>query len=236
VIPISDNLPRRSTPVGTYLLVLLNVAVFWLQLSLEQPELEKAFYLFGIVPARYAHPEWAQQVGFPLDDYWPFLTSMFLHGGWIHLLGHLWTLWIFADNVEDRMGTLHFLSFYLFCGILAGLVHYLTNPHSTVPAVGASGAIAGVLGAYFLLYPTARIVLLFPIFIYPLFLELPAFFYLLFWFLTQVSSGTLALGTPDAAGGVAWWAHIGGFAAGMASFGLFLKRPKRRKIDDMFRS
>jgi len=215
-------------PIGTWLLIALNAAVFALELMLPGDELALVCYRFGVVPARAA----AADGGFSLGSYVPFLTSMFLHGGWIHLIGNVWTLWIFGDNVEDRMGTLHFLAFYVFCGVLAGLVHTLTNPAATVPAIGASGAIAGVLGAYFLLFPTARIVILFPILIYPLFFELPAFFYLGFWFLTQVSSGTLAIhGAPGEAAGVAWWAHIGGFGAGMATFGLFLKRGRRRRKD-----
>ncbi len=131
--------------------------MFLLEISLPEQGLERLFYLFGIVPARYTHPEWAAYVGFPVDDYWPFLTSMFLHGGWLHILANMWTLWIFGNNVEDRMGPGRFLLFYLTCGIAAGVVHLMTNPTSTVPTVGASGAIAGVMGAYFVLFPHAQV-------------------------------------------------------------------------------
>ena len=111
--------------------------------------------MFGIVPARFTHPEWALSGGFPLHGYWPFLTSMFLHGGWLHIIGNMWTLWIFGDNVEDRMGPVRFVIFYLVCGLAAGIVHCFTNPDSTIPTVGASGAIAGVMGVYFFLFPNA---------------------------------------------------------------------------------
>jgi len=186
--------------------------------------LQRFFYLFGVVPARFNHPEWARLVGLPIDTYWPFLTSMFLHGGWLHIFGNMWTLWIFGDNVEERMGSGRFVIFYLFCGLLAGVVHSYTNANSTVPTVGASGAIAGVMGAYFVLYPYARVIVMIPIFIFPFFFEMPAVLYLGFWMLTQVFSGTLSLATPGEVGGVAWWAHVGGFAAGMLLQFVFAKR------------
>jgi membrane associated rhomboid family serine protease len=138
--------------------------VFVFELMLPDPVLEAFFYYFGIVPARYSDPEWAAWVGLPLDDYWPFVTSMFLHGGWIHIIGNMWTLWIFGDNVEDRMGTVPFLVFYFVCGLAAALVHFFTNPHSAIPTVRASGAIAGVLGAYLLFFPRSRIIILILVF------------------------------------------------------------------------
>ena len=151
---------------------------------------------------------------------------MFLHGGWAHIIGNMWTLWIFGDNVEDRMGPFRFTVFYLLCGLVAGVVHYFTNADSDVPTVGASGAIAGVLGAYFVLFPRSQIVVMVPIFFYPLFFEVPAVTYLLFWALSQVFSGTLALAGPVEVGGVAWWAHVGGFSAGLLLHPLFI-RPRR---------
>jgi membrane associated rhomboid family serine protease len=195
-------------------------------LSLTQADLERLFYVLGIVPARYTHPQWAEWVGLRVDDYWPFLTSMFLHGGWAHIIGNMWALWIFGDNVEDRMGPWRFALFYLLCGLVAGVVHWFTNPNSVVPTVGASGAIAGVLGAYFVLFPRARVVVLFPILFYPLFFELPAVTYLLVWALSQVFAGTVALAGPGHVGGVAWWAHVGGFTAGLVLHSLFV-RPRR---------
>ena len=234
MIPIQDTVPRRNPPIVTWMIILVNALVFLLELSMSDYQLQQFSYLFGVVPARYTHPDWALRVGFPIDNYWPFLTSMFLHSGWLHIIGNMWTLWIFGDNVEDRMGPIRFLSFYLLCGIAAGIVHSLTNPDSMMPAVGASGAIAGVLGAYFFLFPYARIVVLIPVFIFPFFFEMPAVLYLGFWILTQVFSGTLALATPEQVGGVAWWAHVGGFTAGIILQFFFVKRGYRRPARDEY--
>src|SRR5438552_7151893 len=167
MIPIRDTVPSRGTPVVTWTLMAVNVAIFFYELTLAPEELERLFYLFGVVPARFSDPQWARWVGFPVDDYWPFLTSMFLHGGWMHIIANMWTLWIFGDNVEDRMGPGRFVVFYLLCGLAAGIVHSILNPNSTVPAVGASGAIAGVMAAYFFLFPFARIIVLVPVFFFP---------------------------------------------------------------------
>src|SRR5882672_9501093 len=224
MFPIRDTIPGRNPPIATWLLILVNGLVFLLELGMPERTLQQFFYLFGIVPARFSHPEWAAAIGLPIDTYWPFLTSMFLHGGWMHIIGNMWTLWIFGDNVEDRMGPLRFVCFYLLCGLAAGLVHWFTNPDSTLPTVGASGAIAGVLGAYFFLFPYARVIVLVPVLFLPFFFELPAVTYLGFWILTQIFTGTLALGQPGDVGGVAWWAHVGGFAAGILLQFLFVKR------------
>ncbi len=224
MFPIKDTIPSRNIPVGTWILIAANVVVFIFELMLPEPVLQAVFYYFGIVPARYSHPEWAAWVGLPIDDYWPFVTSMFLHGGWLHIIGNMWTLWIFGDNVEDRMGTLRFLIFYFICGLAAALVHYFTNPDSTLPTVGASGAIAGVMGAYLLLFPHSRVITLIPLFFFlPLFVEIPAIIYLGFWALSQVFSGVLSLGLPEDVGGIAFWAHVGGFIAGAALCWLFVK-------------
>ncbi len=227
MFPIRDNIPSRHLPVMTWLLIAVNAFVFFHELSLRPQALEQTMYLFGIVPARYTHPAWAAEVGFPLWDFRPLLTSMFLHGGWLHIIGNMWMLWIVGDNVEDRMGPLRFLGFYLLSGVASSVVHLATNLDSTVPALGASGAIAGVMGAYFLLFPRARIVAMFPIIFWPVFFEVPAFIYLGFWFLTQFFSGTAALARHGTGGGIAWWAHIGGFATGILTFWWFL-RPRRR--------
>jgi membrane associated rhomboid family serine protease len=153
---------------------------------------------------------------------------MFLHGGWSHVIGNMWSLWIFGDNVEDVMGPWRFLVFYLLTGLAAGLTHFFTNADSQVATVGASGAIAGVLGAYFLLFPRARIIAVLPILFFPFFFELPAVTYLLFWFSSNLLSGTLAGLGPEQMQGVAWWAHVGGFAAGALLHRLFLE-PKGRR-------
>src|SRR6266576_2283293 len=230
MFPIQDSVPSRSVPVMTRALILINVIVFFFELSLPQASVEQFFYLFGIVPARFTHPEWAAYVGFPVDCYWPFLTHQFLHGGWLHIIFNMWTLWIFGDNVEDRIGPVRFGIFYLTCGILAGVTQLLTSPESTVPSVGASGAIAGVLGAYLLFFPTARLIVLFPIFFLPLFFEVPAIFYLVLWFFIQLFSGTAMLASPQQVGGIAFWAHIGGFIAGMLLCRFFVRRPVRRQL------
>ncbi len=226
MFPLRDSIPSRYPPVMTWVLIGINVAVFAFELSLPHRQLENFIYLFGIVPARYTHPAWARMMGFPLDDYWPFLTSMFLHGGWLHIIGNMWMLWLFGDNVEDRMGPLRFLVFYLLCGVLSGVAHMALNPTSPVPTIGASGAIAGVLGAYFVLFPFAQVIVMVPILFFPFFFTLPAVVFLALWFLMQFLSGTVAV-HGAAAGGVAWWAHVGGFVAGAVLYRFFL-HPERR--------
>lgn len=231
MIPIRDSVPSRRLAVVTWGLIGLNVLVFVFELSLSPAQLEWVFYWFGVVPARYSHPDWARWVGFSMDDYWPFITSLFLHGGWAHLLGNMWTLWIFGDNVEERMGGIRFALFYLTCGVAAGVVHWLVNADATVPTVGASGAIAGVMGAYFALFPFARLVVLIPVLFFPLFVVIPAATYLVFWLALQLLSGTWGvLSTTQALGGVAWWAHVGGFGTGLLLYRLFLlPKPRSRR-------
>ncbi len=224
MIPIRDTIPRQHFPFAVLALIAANVVVFLYELEVPPDLTEQFIYLFGLVPARFTEPGWAASVGLP-HTYWPFFTTMFLHGGWLHIIGNMWFLWIFGDNVEDRMGPLRFLVFYLLCGLSAGLIHVVTNPGSTVPAVGASGAIAGVMAAYMALYPRGRIIAMFPIFFYPVFFQLPAFLYIGFWFLMQFFSGTLAVAHREV-NGIAWWAHVGGFGAGILTFSLFL-RPRR---------
>lgn len=213
VIPLRDTIPSRTFPAITYTLIAVNVALFVFELSLG-PGLEKLFRVFGVVPAYFTVAKVAAEV--PLE--WkviPLFTSMFLHGGWLHLIGNMWTLWIFGDNVEDRLGHIRYLLFYLGCGVLSALVHIFTNPGSPVPTIGASGAIAGVMGAYFILYPRARVVTLIIIVFFVEIIEIPAVVYLGFWFLIQFLNGSVTILAGGAQfGGVAWWAHVGGFVAG----------------------
>src|SRR5438045_9247798 len=157
MFPILVSVPCRSVPVVTHALIFINAIVFFFELMLLPHGVEQLFYLFGIVPARFTHPDWAAYVGFPVDGYWTILTYQFLHGGWLHIIANMWTLWIFGDNVEDRMGSVRFAIFYLVCGSIAGLMQLLTNPYSTLPSVGAAGAIAGVLGGYGMFFPSARL-------------------------------------------------------------------------------
>jgi membrane associated rhomboid family serine protease len=189
-------------------------------------------YFFGLIPARLFSPEVSLSLGLPPGGWFSLVSSQFLHGGFLHLISNLWTLWIFGDNVEDRMGKFRFGVFYLLSGLAAGWLHALTHPGSTIPTIGASGAISGVLGAYLRWYPGARVLTLVPVFFYPLFFYVPALFYLGFWFLSQLFSGTMALLLPEGIGGVAWWAHIGGFLFGFVTCTAFTlpdwdRRPPR---------
>jgi membrane associated rhomboid family serine protease len=229
LIPLRDDIPARRAPVVTWALIAVNVLVFLYQVGLSDRELEQLIVVRGLVPARYTHPEWAARIGFPQDAYLSFFTSMFLHGSWLHLIANMWSLWIFGDNVEDRMGRGRFFLFYLLCGLAAGTLHLLTNRDSLIPTVGASGAIAGVLGAYFLLFPRARVLTLLPVLFIPLFFELPAITFLLIWIGLQLVQAYAGMGDMEGGGGVAWWAHIGGFGAGMLLHWLFLDRGQQRR-------
>jgi membrane associated rhomboid family serine protease len=224
MFPIRDTIPNRRRPVVTFAIIAACVAAFIVELALEPRQLDAFMSIFGLVPARYSNPRWAEWAGLPAS-YWPFLTYMFLHGGWMHLLGNMWFLWLFGDNVEDRLGRPRFLFFYLACGLVAALAQFALYPGSHAPLVGASGAISGVMGAYFLLYPGARIMTLIPVFIFIQLIEVPAFVFLGVWFLLQFFSGTAEMaGSAGNAGGVAFWAHVGGFVAGMLLLRFFIPR------------
>jgi len=214
MIPLRDTIRSRHVPVMTWLLLGANVFVFLFESSLGVNAQTRFIYTFSIVPARLLD-------GQPLF-FLSLFTSIFMHIGWFHLLSNMLTLYIFGDNVEDRMGSIPFLIFYLLSGLAAGLLQTFTSLNSIVPILGASGAIAGVLGAYMFLYPRARVVTVIFLFIFPWFVEIPALFYLAFWFISQLFSGIASFG---AAGGVAWWAHIGGFLFGLLLGRLFLLRP-----------
>lgn len=211
-IPLKDLNPRRSYPVVNTILILANLIVFFYQLSLRVTLTPHAYQAFeianGTVPARI--PAFlAGHVTFSAA-FLPLVTSMFLHLGWLHILGNMLFLWIFGDNVEDFFGHVPYLFFYLLCGLGAGVTHVLFNFYSHLPALGASGAISGVMGAYTLLYPRARVLTLVFIFLVPI----PAFIFLGYWILLQFLAGIGTFGTA-ASGGVAWWAHVGGFLTGM---------------------
>lgn len=226
MIPIKDTNPSRHTPWMLYGLIALNVGAWAYELSMPNDALGALFYTQGVVPRRFTDPTWAMSVGLPGFSFWPFLTAMFLHASWMHIIANLWSLWIFGDNVEDRMGPFRFLGFYLACGVLSFLVHTYANSGSPVPTVGASGAIAGVLGAYVFMFPYARVLVLLPVLFLPLFFELPALLYIGVWFFTQAFSGVSTLASTQQGGGVAWWAHIGGFVAGVVMFRLFVRRDR----------
>src|SRR5258705_735397 len=218
MIPLRDIIPSRTTPYVTISLISLNVLVFLYELSLGRA-LDAFTLYWGLVPAAFS---WVTV-----------FTSMFLHSGFLHVAGNMLYLWIFGDNVEDRMGHGRFLVFYLLCGVAAALAQTITTPDSVVPMVGASGAIAGVMGAYFVLYPRSRIVTLVPLFFFFQVIEVPAILFLGIWFLMQFVSGVGSIVTTigrGATGGIAFWAHVAGFVAGITGVRLF-RRPERQRVE-----
>ena len=211
MIPLRDNIPSRRFPIVNTALIALNVLIFLLEsVVLASDPLHEFTYAWGLVPAQF----W--RFG-GLRSWITVFTSMFLHGGWWHLISNMLALYIFGDNVEDRVGHVLYLVFYLLSGVAAGGAHLVAYSRSTIPTVGASGAIAGVLGAYLVLYPRARVLTLVPIFFFLRLVEIPALIYLGFWFISQLFNGLFALSAADVfqSGGVAWWAHIGGFVFGL---------------------
>jgi membrane associated rhomboid family serine protease len=226
MIPVRDDQPRFSTPYVTYFLIGLNSVIFLLESALTSESFKTLLYQFGMISANITgYLSGAGSLGLVAVSV-PALTSMFLHGSWMHLIGNMWFLWIFGDNIEDYLGHFKYLVFYLASGIGAALAQVILNPHSRVPTVGASGAIAGVLGAYFVLYPRARVLIWFPI----MFLfYLPAWVTLGYWFAMQFLSGaaTSMAAYSDTTGGVAFWAHVGGFVAGIVLIKILPERARR---------
>jgi membrane associated rhomboid family serine protease len=229
MIPIRDDTPRFSTPFVTYFIIALNTVVFLFELSVGQQShraLNSLIYHFGVVPLHFERAfTGASSISLP-GLFLPLLTSMFLHASWLHLLLNMLFLWIFGDNIEDYLGHFTYLIFYLVSGFAAGMAHILLNAGSSVPSVGASGAIAGVMGAYFVLYPRARVLMWFP----PIFFfHLPAWLVLGYWFLVEFLSGaaTSLAETGESSGGIAVWAHVGGFVAGIVLIKLLPERPQR---------
>ncbi|RLB23310.1 MAG: rhomboid family intramembrane serine protease [Deltaproteobacteria bacterium] len=221
MFPLRDTIQSRTYPVVNTALIVANVLVFFIEWA-QGKNLSRFLFLYGLVPVRYSVPQISQYFD-TWQQIFPFFSFMFLHGGFWHLFGNMWSLYIFGDNVEDRLGPIRYLFFYILCGVGSGLSHLLINWHSQVPTIGASGAIAGVMGAYFVLYPRSRILTFIPIFFIPYFIEIPAFFFLGIWFFLQFIS---AAGTPAHGGGIAWWAHIGGFLLGIVFLKFFLKTPE----------
>jgi membrane associated rhomboid family serine protease len=240
MIPLKDDTPRLSTPLLNYFLIAANVAVFLFQISLGRREQTTFVYAFGLVPAHltamlqgplpavHGHVH-AVSPGLALL---PIVTSMFLHGGWLHLIFNMWFLWIFGRNVEESLGHFPYLVFYLTCGVVAAMAQTASNPGSVIPTVGASGAIAGVMGGYLILYPRARVLMLVPFF-FIFFLWLPAWVVLGYWFVLQFLSGvgTSLVAADSHSGGVAFWAHVGGFLAGVFLVRLFPSRTRRYLYD-----
>jgi membrane associated rhomboid family serine protease len=226
VIPIRDINPTRTRPVLVYAVLVTNVVVWLYQwsvhMSLGDEAMRVLMLRYGTVPFLLLNAP---------GEFWyqPF-TSMFMHGGWFHLISNMWFLWIFGDNVEDHLGKARFTAFYVLCGLAAVVAQVAVGPESRIPMVGASGAISGILAGYVMLFPQARVLTLVPLFIFFYFVELPAYLFIFLWFGIQLLQGALTLGAGNAdMGGVAWWAHIGGFVAGLVLIRLMGKRPPPRQ-------
>lgn len=218
MFPIRDTIRSKSIPLVNLTIIAANVLVFIFQSTLSRRGFMSSIETFGLVPAQFS-------ISRPYE-FLTILSSMFMHGGWFHLISNMWILYIFGDNVEDRMGSGRYLIFYLVAGAIAAGTHIFFMPGLRQPTVGASGAVAGVLGAYFLLFPQSRVVTFIPIFFLPWFVQIPAFFYLGIWFLSQLANGLMV---DQGLTGIAWWAHIGGFVTGIVLVRLF-ERPKRIEI------
>ena len=220
MIPIRDTTPSKNFPIVNNLLIGVNVVVYLIQL-MHGGDLNRFIYIYGLVPARYSVDRISSYFSIG-QQIFSLISFMFLHGGFLHLLGNMWSLYIFGDNVEDRMGSIRYLAFYLLCGLASGLSHLFINLDSNIPTIGASGAIAGVMGAYFLMFPGSKVLTLIPILIIPYFIEVPAFLFLGIWFVFQFLN---AAGSHGNIGGIAWWAHIGGFLFGMVFLKIFGSLP-----------
>jgi membrane associated rhomboid family serine protease len=214
MIPIRDNIPSKTIPYVSWSIMAICIIIFLSMKVMPQELQHHILYHYGMVPIRYSNPEWSASFDLLPDRYLSFLTNLFLHGGWLHIIINMWFIWIFGKSIEDRMGHIKFLFFYLICGVLATFVQWYYDPELAIPVVGASGAIAGVLGAYFFIYPFARIVIWFPLFLLPIFFELPAIAFLGFWVIIQFQKATSVMLFENVTADVAWWAHLGGFAVG----------------------
>jgi membrane associated rhomboid family serine protease len=225
MFPIRNTVPTRYPPLVTWTLIAINCAVFFVQINLGPSEEEAFLLTFALIPARY----FVFGAGHDLADYLPLLTNIFMHAGWLHLILNMWTLWLFGPAIEDRLGHWRYLAFYVVCGVLASAAHVIFNASSLVPALGASGAIGGVLGCYMRMFPLANVVVVVPIIFIPFFFQVPAFVFAGLWFAIQLLQGTTEFLVSTGGGGVAWWAHIGGFVAGL------ILGPLLRKSDQMYR-
>jgi len=216
MIPIRDNVPAQRWPWVTISIIVLTLVVFIVELLLSAEQLHDLISTWGVVPTQVLTTRFTPELQTPPHSLLSLFTYMFLHGSWLHIISNMWILWLFGDNVEDRLGHGRYIAFYLCCGVVAMLAHVLLSSGSSIPVIGASGAVAGIMGAYFRFFPLARVVVLIPIVVYPVLIEVPAALFLLLWLLIQFFSGASSLlaGTQDYIG-VAFWAHVGGFVAGM---------------------
>lgn len=218
MFPLYDTVRSHKFPLINLALIAANALAFLYEIRMDEPTLQGFIYSWGLIPSQF--------LGDPSAGWVNIFSSMFLHGGWFHIINNMWVLFIFGDNVEARMGSIRYLIFYLLAGAAAGLLQTYVLPSSSIPMIGASGAVAGVLGAYLILYPGARIASLVPIFFIFTLVEIPAFIFLLFWFFSQLYSGLFAI-EGGGGSGIAWWAHIGGFIFGVFMVSFFATRQRR---------
>ncbi|MCX7780003.1 MAG: rhomboid family intramembrane serine protease [Negativicutes bacterium] len=212
MIPIRDNIRSGNFPLLAVALIIANFYVFYQELQLSSRGLNAFILTYGLIPSEFLSAISRD----PLSpaSYFPLLSNLFLHGGWMHIIGNMWYIWIFGDNIEDRLGHIRFLGFYIACGVIANLAHVAFDPASAIPTIGASGAVSGILGAYLVTFPWAKVLTVVPILFFIQIIEIPAIIFLGLWFFIQLQYGTMSLMMAGA--NIAWWAHIGGFLAGMA--------------------
>lgn len=224
MFPLRDINPSSKKPVVTITLIIINVIVFIFELLLPPDTREAFINYYGFIPSELTKGFAYGNFGYIILNLFTIFTSMFLHGSFMHIIGNMWSLWLFGDNVEDKLGHFKFLLMYILSGFIASFTHYIFHLTSPIVTIGASGAIAGVMGVYFILFPLAKIQTLFIILIFPFFINIPSFIYIGIWFLTQIFNGVLALFGPYYGAGVAWWAHIGGFV-----FGAYIAKKYKEK-------
>jgi len=232
MIPLRDDAPRLTTPFITYFLIVLNTVIFLFEVMLAPGARTEFVYQFGVVPESFVDAFSGSRGSSIAGAGVSLFSSMFLHGGWLHLIANMWALWIFGDNIEDHLGHFRYLALYFASGVAAALLHIAFNQDSSVPTVGASGAIAGVMGAYFLLFPSARVLTIMPVVF--VFVWLPAWIVLGYWFVAEFLSGAAdsIVRTSKTGGGVAFWAHVGGFIAGVTLIKLFPAAHPRYQFRD----
>ena len=222
MIPLRDNIPSKSFPVVNWFLIIVNLGIFLFEVFfLNQQQAEAMIYKYGLIPDQVRLGGLTSVNELRITVLRPFFTNMFLHGGWGHIISNMWILFIFGDNVEDRMGKIRYFMFYILCGLIASFTHFMLHRHSGVPAIGASGAISGVMAAYMFMFPKSNILSFIPIIIIPFFLPIPAVIYIGLWFAGQLISGASSLMLSSSATGIAFWAHIGGFLGGILTYRIF---------------
>lgn len=228
MFPLKDNILSLKKPYVTYIIIAANTIIYLFQFIIPRQIEELFIFRYGLVPAIFSKALLEHRL--TIREVYPFLTSMFLHGNWLHIISNMWVLWIFGDNIEDRLGHFKYTLFYFLSGLSAMLCHYIFSPSSTIPAIGASGAVAGVMGAYFILFPHSRILTFIPVIFIPALIHIPAVVYLLLWFLMQLYNGALGSIIGGGRSGTAWWAHVGGFLSGILLLKLFYTRKYKRPV------